>query len=135
MNASLIFHHIGIACRNIEETASFYISLGYLKTEIVYDPVQNVHICFLNSQNHDAPCIELISPHDETSPIYNNLQKNGVSPYHICYTTENLEESILELKKQKFLIVSRPSPAIAFNGKRVCFLASKIAGLVELVEK
>lgn len=82
-----------------------------------------------------GPCVELISPKDDTSPVCKNLQKNGVSPYHICYETESLEESIAELKKQKFLMVSKPSPAVAFGGKRVCFLFSKSVGLVELVEK
>lgn len=77
----------------------------------------------------------VISPKDDTSPVCKNLQKNGVSPYHICYETENLEEAILELKKQKFIMVSKPSPAVAFGGKRVCFLFSKTVGLVELVEK
>lgn len=135
ISLSLVFHHIGIACFNIEETASFYTEQGYTLSETIFDPVRNVHIAFLNSQRQNMPCIELIAPHDETSPVCKNLQKNGVSPYHICYETENLEESITELKKQKFIMVSKPSPAIAFGSNRVCFLFSKSTGLIELVEK
>jgi methylmalonyl-CoA/ethylmalonyl-CoA epimerase len=130
----MMFHHIGIACNDIEETSRFYLAQGYKKSEVVYDPVQNVNICFCEKAAGGIR-VELISPKDEHSPICKNLQKNGVSPYHICYETADLEESVLELKKQNFLMVSRPSPAIAFNGKRVCFLASKAVGLVELVEK
>ncbi len=130
-----VFHHIGIACFDIEETASFYKGQGYILSETVYDPVQNVYIAFLNPQKQNIPCLELISPHDNTSPVCKNLQKNGVSPYHICYETANLEESILELKKQKFIMVSKPVSAVAFGGKRVCFLFSKSTGLIELVEK
>lgn len=130
----MTFHHIGIACYDIEESSQFYLSQGYTKSETVYDPIQNVYICFCENLM-GGTCVELISPKDDTSPVCKNLQKNGVSPYHICYETENLEEAILELKKQKFIMVSKPSPAVAFGGKRVCFLFSKTVGLVELVEK
>ena len=130
----LTFHHIGIACISIEESASFYTLQGYTCSEIIYDPIQNVHIAFLAFQDHIMPCIELIAPHDDTSPVCKNLQKNGVSPYHICYETTNLERSILELKKQKFIIVSKPSPAVAFGGHKCCFLFNKNVGLIELVE-
>lgn len=132
----MTFHHIGIACYDIEESSQFYLSQGYTKSETVYDPIQNVYICFCeNLMVGGGTCVELISPKDDTSPVCKNLQRNGVSPYHICYETENLEEAISELKKQKFIIVSKPSPAVAFGGKRVCFLFSKTVGLVELVEK
>lgn len=131
----MTFHHIGIACYDIEESSLFYLSQGYRKTETVYDPIQNVNICFCEKLEGGGACVELISPKDDTSPVCKNLQKNGVSPYHICYEAENLEESITELKKQKFLMVSKPSPAVAFGGKRVCFLFSKSVGLVEIVEK
>lgn len=131
----MTFHHIGIACYDIEESSQFYLSQGYTKSETVYDPIQNVYICFCENLMGGGTCVELISPKDDTSPVCKNLQRNGVSLYHIFYETENLEESISELKKQKFIMVSKPSPAVAFGGKRVCFLFSKTVGLVELVEK
>lgn len=97
MCLNLPFHHIGIACYNIEASAQFYVQDGYTLSPTTYDPIQNVNIAFLSKP--DNPLIELISPHDETSPVNKNLQKNGVSPYHICYETADLEETILELKK------------------------------------
>lgn len=132
MCLNLPFHHIGIACYNIEASAQFYVQDGYTLSPTTYDPIQNVNIAFLSKP--DNPLIELISPHDETSPVNKNLQKNGVSPYHICYETADLEETILELKKQKFLVVSRPAVAVAMESRRVCFLFSKDVGLIELVE-
>ena len=131
----MTFHHIGIACYDIEDSSRFYTSQGYEKSGIVFDPIQNVNICFCKKiDGRGGACVELISPHDDTSPVNKNLQKNGVSPYHICYETENLEETIADLKKQRFLVVSKPAPAVAFNGCRVCFLFSKSVGLIELVE-
>lgn len=58
-----------------------------------------------------------------------------MSPYHICYEVENIEEAILELKKQKFILVQKPQVAVAMNNKKVCFLFNKNTGLIELVEK
>lgn len=130
------FHHIGIACYDIEKTSNFYISQGYTKTETVYDSVQNVNICFLNPPYAlKDGIIELVSPKDDTSPVCKFLQKNGVLPYHICYEVKDLEETIAELKKQKFIIVRKPIPAIAIDGKMICFVFSRDTGLIELVEK
>ena len=42
----MTFHHIGIASYDIEESSQFYLSQGYTKSETVYDPIQNVYICF-----------------------------------------------------------------------------------------
>lgn len=132
------YHHIGIAVFNIEETAPFYIMQGYSKSQTVYDPIQNVHICFLSYPTGDGskmPLIELIEPVDEKSPVYKILQKNGVSPYHICYEVENISDTITELKREKFIPLSKPVEAVAMSNKKVCFLFNKNIGLIELVEK
>lgn len=132
------YHHIGIAVFNIEETAPFYIMQGYSKSQTVYDPIQNVHICFLSYPTGDGgkmPLIELIEPVDEKSPVYKILQKNGVTPYHIYYEVENISDTITELKREKFIPLSKPVEAVAMSNKKVCFLFNKNIGIIELVEK
>lgn len=42
------FHHIGIAVFSIEKSSEFYINQGCEITETVFDPIQNVNICFIN---------------------------------------------------------------------------------------
>lgn len=131
----LKFHHVGVACYDIEATSFFYTTQGYTKTEVVFDPIQKVNICFCkNMTGGGGVCIELISAHDKDSPINKILQKNGVSPYHFCYETKNIEESILEFKKQGFMLVSKLVPAIALDGRKICFLFNRNVGLIELVE-
>lgn len=128
------FHHIGIACFNIKDTAKFYVELGYKKNEIVYDPIQNIYICFLTKDNE--PCIELLAPYDDKSPVKDILKKKGVSPYHLCYTVADIEKSVSDLvNNQDFIQISDLSPAVAINNKRVCFLFSKNTELIELVEE
>ena len=127
------FEHIGVAVPEIEPTAKVYVEAGYTQTEPVYDPIQNVHICFLSKDG--MPTVELLAPHDSTSPIQKTLDKMGVTPYHTCYEVESIEEAITELRKLRYIVVRKPEPAVAFEGKRVCFLYNKQVGLIEIVER
>ena len=127
------FHHIGIAVNNIDETAEIYLAAGYNKTDTVYDPLQHVHICFLNKDG--MPTLELLAPEDDTSPVSKILHKNGVTPYHCCYEVDDIDDAIKRLRKIRYIIVSKPLPAVAIDGRRVCFLFNKVVGLIEIVEK
>ena len=127
------FHHIGIAVPELEPTRLMYISAGYEATEQIYDSLQNVYICFLSKKG--MPTIELLAPHDEQSPVVNIIKKNGVTPYHLCYEVDNIEEAITELKKQHYILVRRQEKAVAMGNRNVCFLYHKQIGLIEIVEK
>lgn len=127
------FHHIGVAVFDIEESASFYTGAGYTKSDTVYDPVQNVNICFLEKDG--MPRVELIEPHDGKSPVTNVLKKNGVAPYHVCYSVKDIDDSIARFRKMGFVPVVGPVGAIALGGNRISFLFNKNIGLIELVEK
>ena len=126
------FHHIGVATGNIDATASVYEQGGYHRSASIIDPIQNVNICWLTKEG--MPTVELLAPVDENSPVNKTLEKVVVSPYHCCYVVDNLEEAAAELRKQKYIMVSKPAEAVAFCGSRVCFLFNKNVGLIELVE-
>ena len=126
------FHHIGVAVKDIEATASVYEQGGYRRSVSVFDPIQDVNICWLTKEG--MPTVELLAPVDEKSPVNKTLEKVGVSPYHCCYVVDNIEDEVEELKKQKYIMISKPAEAVAFCGSRVCFLYNKNVGLIELVE-
>ena len=128
----MLFHHIGVATKDIDATAAVYERGGYKRSVSILDPIQDVNICWLRKKG--APTIELISPVDEKSPVNKIIEKNGVSAYHCCYIVDNIEDSIVELRKQQYVIISKPVAAVAFKGSRVCFLFNKNVGLIELVE-
>ncbi len=128
----LKFHHIGVAVKDIEATAPMYEQGGYKRSSSIFDPIQNVNICWLTKKG--MPTVELLAPVDEKSPVNKTLEKVGVSPYHCCYVVDNLEDACAELRKQKYIMVSKPAEAVAFCGSRVCFLFNKNVGLIELVE-
>lgn len=133
MLESMKFHHIGVAVKDINATASVYEQGGYKRSSSVFDPIQNVNICWLTKEG--MPTVELLAPVDEKSPVNKTLEKVGVSPYHCCYIVDNVEEAASELRKQKYIMVSKPAEAVAFCGSRVAFFFNKAVGLIELVEK
>lgn len=126
------FHHIGVAVKDIDVTAPIYEQGGYKRSASILDPIQNVIICWLTKEG--MPTVELLAPVDETSPVNKTLEKNGVTPYHTCYVVENIEEAVAQLRKQKYVMFSKPAEAVALCGSRVCFLFNKNVGLIELVE-
>jgi len=132
------FHHIGIATNNIERTAQYYIDAGYVMSEVVYDDIQNASIAFL--EKSWMPCIELIGPPppniqtSKNSPVDNIIRKSGVSPYHVCYEVEDIDVAEQELRKKKFISLSRLVVGIA-TSKRILFLYNKDVGLIELIER
>jgi len=133
MLPNAIFHHAGIAVESIEKTAILFIEAGYKMTSVIFDPKQNVNISFLEKAGN--PLLELVEPVDEKSPVRNILNKVGVSAYHFCYEVENLDDSIVQLRQKKFVLLVKPVEAAAFNERRICFLYHKEAGLIELLEK
>lgn len=126
------FHHIGVAVKSIDATAIMYENGGYKRSNVTYDPVQNVNICWLTKPG--MPMIELLEPVNEMSPVCKTLEKNGVSPYHLCYQVDELESAISSLRKIKYVIVSKPVIAPAITGCKVAFMFNKNVGLIELVE-
>jgi methylmalonyl-CoA/ethylmalonyl-CoA epimerase len=126
------FHHIGVAVFDIDSNAKYYIDAGYSKTDTVYDPIQNVYICFLTK--NEMPMVELLASKDQNSPVIKTLEKNGVSPYHCCYEVDDINQAITDLRGLCFVPIIRPVGACAIDNRKVCFLFNKNVGLIELVE-
>ena len=123
------FHHIGIACHDIS------LEIGKIKrihsvlniTDIIFDHNQNVHLCMITLISGFK--IELVSGKTVEKFIINSS-----TPYHICYSCENIDQEIKKISSNGGLIVSTPKPAKLFNEKRVAFLYVSY-GLIELLEK
>lgn len=129
---SFIFHHIGIATRNLAKTKKIFEELGLNMSEAIPVPGQKVNVCF--SRDVDHPRIELVEPATEDSPVNNILDKVGSSPYHLCYETPDLDHAIPFLRKHGFLLISGPSSSKALDDNRICFCYHNKIGLIEIVE-
>jgi len=79
--------------------------------------------------------IELIEPIDDTSPVSRFLTDRRGGLYHVCYSTDSLEESIADFRGRRCMLFSGPTPAAAFDGRRIAFMLTPQRDIVELVER
>ena len=92
-----------------------------------------MNLCFLSKK--DSPLIELVGSVDANSPLNNILKKNGTTPYHTCYEVVNIDDQILKLTEQGYIMLTQPVEAIAFSNRKICFLYNVNIGIVELLQK
>jgi methylmalonyl-CoA/ethylmalonyl-CoA epimerase len=126
------FHHIGIATKDLNKSISIYRKMGYVPSELIYDPNQKVNLCFLKKTN--SPLIELVGSNEKQSILANIVKKNGTTPYHTCYEVNNLQKKIDSLLNLGFIMLVKPVEAIAFDNRKISFLYSINFGIIELLE-
>ena len=124
--------HIGYAVKDIDKAKKPMEEIGFVFEETVQDTERNIYIAF---GGMDGYRVELVAPVSEGSPVDMYLGKVGPTPYHICYKSADIVNDIGRLKKKQFRITKPLSSAMAFGGKRVAFLYSLSAGLIEIVEE
>lgn len=135
INISLVMHHIGVAVQNIAEALPTYEDIfGYRRIAApIHDPIQEVFVCFLKAAGNDGCLLELVAPAGPGSPVLKILAKGG-STYHICYEVVDLDSTLSKLRDNRFLIISRPVPAAAFDGRRIAWVYTPTRQLIELLE-
>lgn len=131
---ALRFHHFGLASRRPEQTLKFLKGLGHEVAMQVYDPLQNVNLWLC--PHSSMPTVELVAPAEGQGPLDAILTQSSESIYHLCYETEDLQNSLEALKTGGFRVicVSPPKPAILFDDRRVSFYMIKDFGIIELLE-
>lgn len=127
----LNFHHIGLACKDIEKEIECHKILGYeIETPIFIDPFQKVKGIFLTNNNFR---IEILAPLSNGSPLISYLTR-GIKMYHQCYSCKDIDKTIRYLEGQGAKLLSPPVSAVAFNNRKIAFLILKTKMLIELVE-
>lgn len=120
------FHHIGIATKNIDKTLN-WIKKNFEIIQIspkVFDKNQDVYLQMIQTKDIN---IELVSG----KTVEKFIEKN-ITYYHICYEVDDIYKAIESFDKS--IVISKPTPAILFDGRLVAFLITPI-GLVELLQK
>jgi methylmalonyl-CoA/ethylmalonyl-CoA epimerase len=134
-NFGLVFHHFGLAVRDVDGARKVLNGLGYRCGDDVYDPLQEVRLVWCE---HDAmPAVELVAPTEKPGPVDKILEHSPESIYHLCYRASNIDDSVSAIKAHgiRVLPVSPPKPAVLFDGKRVGFYQLRGFGLIEIVEE
>jgi methylmalonyl-CoA/ethylmalonyl-CoA epimerase len=135
-SSTLAFHHLGFVVPNIAAAIEgFNHSLEAAWEGRVYeDPHQRVKVAFVAVRPGD-PLIELIEPAAEDSPVRHFLAERGGGLHHVCYEVDEIEEQLTLLRSRGCMIVRRPKPAIAFNGRMIAWVFTAQKLLVELLQK
>jgi methylmalonyl-CoA/ethylmalonyl-CoA epimerase len=134
--ASLSFHHLGLATRDIDKSAQFLSAVGFDVAPTIFDPAQSVDLAF--ARHPLMPAVELISPKPGTAgPVDRLLKEQATAIYHLGYQCRSIEQSLVELRDAGFraLQVGQPKPAVLFGGVHVAFVQVRGFGLVELIEE
>ena len=122
-------NHIGVITSDLSKGIQMYSRMGYIFAgDIVRDQVQNNYIAFMNA--HSPPNIELITPMNENSSVYNFK----VGYHHICYEAEPGEDVITKFKEMKIgKIFTKPIIAPALDNRAVVFACLQNGSFVEFI--
>ena len=127
---SLHFHHIGVACRNLDAETARFAALGYRPEGSDFtDPTQGVSGRFLMG---GGPRLELLSSLSAEGVLAPWL-KAEVKLYHLAYETPAFDDEISRLQGQGAKVVVQPVPAVAYGGRRIAFLMVPNLLLIELI--
>jgi methylmalonyl-CoA/ethylmalonyl-CoA epimerase len=127
----LTFHHIGVACRDLDREAKTYALLGYSpEGDDFSDERQGIRGRFIVGP---GPRLELLVALPGSTVLEPWLRK-GVKYYHEAFFVPDLAGGIEELGASGGKVVVEPVPAVAFDGREIAFVMLPNVTLVELIE-
>ena len=126
--------HIGIAVSDLNQASSFWgnvLKILHTHTEDVKSEKVSTKIYDTNKGK-----IELLSPLSANSLIEKFTNKKGPGIHHVCLEVDDINNAIIELKKEKIRLIN-DKPKIGAEGFKIVFIHPKSTGgvLVELAEK
>ncbi|MDE1155840.1 MAG: VOC family protein [Acidobacteriaceae bacterium] len=132
---ALRLHHTGVAVKDIAQAAANYVTrFGYsLASPVFHDPAQTARVQFLKLPGQ-AAFLELVTPDGEQGKLV-AATKAGGALHHLCFIANGpLEAEVERLRSTGMLLISEPTPAVAFAGRRICWLMGNDRVPVELIE-
>jgi len=133
MNLSHI-EHIGIAVNSIEKSKKYYEDILGLKCYAVEEvPDQKVKTAFYMIGETK---LELLESTEPDGPIARFIEKKGEGIHHIAFATEELQNSLDELKDKEIKLIDA-YPRKGAEQMKIAFIHPKSTGgvLMELCEK
>jgi len=129
----LAFHHVGMAVRRPAEAFLFLTSMGFTKTNQVFDPLQAVNLAMF--EHPTMPGMEVIWPGEGASPIDNLISQRSGHMYHLCYIAPDAAASLAAMQATGLRVIhmTEAKPAVLFGGVPVSFHQVHGVGLIELI--
>lgn len=130
MFEGLEFHHVGVACRNLDVEETVFRGLGYRREgDDFVDPVQGVAGRFLTGA---GPRLELLAPAADGGVLTPWLDR-GAKLYHLAYLSRSIGADLERLKAARGRVMVGPVPATAFAGRAIAFVLLPNMLLIELI--
>ncbi|MDD2277128.1 MAG: methylmalonyl-CoA epimerase [Smithellaceae bacterium] len=125
--------HIGIAVKNLAESAKLYEMLGIASAGAEEVAEQKVKVCFFPVGDSEIELLESTSP---DGPIAKYIEKNGEGIQHMALRVDDLEAALAELKAKGVRLIDE-KPRYGAGGAKIAFVHPKSTGgiLLELSER
>jgi methylmalonyl-CoA/ethylmalonyl-CoA epimerase len=130
-----VVHHYGFAVKRISDAAPVFCTLFVALWDgiTIHDPLQSVRVAFLTPRA-GGPLVELVESAGKGGPVPEGGPAHGAI-HHVCFEVDNLEISMAEIQRIGAILVRRPAPAVAFDGRCIAWLYTQERLLVELLER
>jgi methylmalonyl-CoA/ethylmalonyl-CoA epimerase len=129
--------HIGIACRNLDDTVEFYrATYGFEVFHTEVNEEQGVREAMLSAPGDEGgPAIQLLAPLNENSTIAKFIGRNGPGIQQMAFRVKDIDATCAHLRDRGVrLLYDEPRRGTADS--RINFVHPKDGGgvLIELVE-
>ncbi|MFO7251581.1 MAG: methylmalonyl-CoA epimerase [Actinomycetes bacterium] len=130
--------HVGIACRDLEESIAFYeATFGLTVVSREVNEEQGVREAMLHVADGEAGAsyIQLLEPLGPDTPVGKFIAKRGEGVHHVGYGVADVTQALRELEAKGIRLIDR-RPRHGSMGASIAFLHPKDVGgvLTELVE-
>jgi methylmalonyl-CoA/ethylmalonyl-CoA epimerase len=127
-------HHVGVAVADLDKAIETHQRLfgQTIAWGPIEDPMQKVTACFMRGT--DGCLFELLAPLGDSSPLVGWLAKQ-IGAYHVCYEVDDIDAALHHARTNRCVVISEPTPAVAFDGRRVAWFFTPTRQLTELLER
>jgi len=112
--------HIAIAVNDLKKSIEQWKSCFKIK-ECYIEEIEERGVKLAQLKIGEGASIELVTPLGEKSNLSNFLKNKGEGIHHICFKVQDIDKSVIELKRQGVRFVSE-EPVIGANGSRIIFI-------------
>ncbi len=126
--------HIGIAVKDMEQSNSLFSAL-LNRRPYKQEEVKSEHVITSFFQTGESK-IELLQATHPDSAIAKFIEKKGEGIHHIAFDVTDIEEELLRLEKEGFVLITK-KPKKGADNKLVAFLHPKSTNgvLIELCQE
>jgi catechol 2,3-dioxygenase-like lactoylglutathione lyase family enzyme len=122
--------HVGVLVPDASKaSAQFEVALGLMidEDEVLEDV--GVRLVYLVGRDGPGFCdLQLVEPLRD-GPLRAHLTERGQGPHHVCFTTDDIDGSLVGLGDSEAKVFR------GGKGRRACFLSERVGGvLVEIIE-